>query len=119
MWLFQTNRSESFKDPQRNTRSLPTLGNRSPPAFVRTVVSNPYLTAFRFNQRFTFVDVGSTLYRYGESFAGVNRIKITKAGILDDVELLNTNELTKEVYVKGRVTWLQPHESAAQYPGEH
>ncbi|KAH9215495.1 Mss4-like protein [Leptodontidium sp. 2 PMI_412] len=62
---------------------------------------------------------GTTLFRYGESFGGKTGTKIIKAGILDDLNVINNGQPTKEVYTARRVTWLMPQEGAAQYKGEH
>ncbi|KAJ2896242.1 hypothetical protein MKZ38_005736 [Zalerion maritima] len=53
-------------------------------------------------------DCGSTLFRDGSSFPGS---KIVKAGVLDDIEEAKP---LAELYVKHRVSWVDPVEGTAQ-----
>lgn len=42
---------------------------------------------------------------------------ILRAGILDDIGILNEHEPKVEIYTDGRVSWISPAEGANQFTG--
>ncbi|KAK5309994.1 hypothetical protein LTR70_009817 [Exophiala xenobiotica] len=59
-------------------------------------------------------DCGTTLYRYGDTFGGIDGMMIVKAGILDDVNVINSTKPGAELYAPGRVQWVAALEGANQ-----
>ncbi|KAK5075791.1 hypothetical protein LTR24_009882 [Lithohypha guttulata] len=57
---------------------------------------------------------GTTLYRYGDTFGGIDGMMIVKAGILDDVNVINSTKPGAELYAPGRVQWVAALEGANQ-----
>jgi len=57
---------------------------------------------------------GTTLYRYGDTFGGVDGMRIVKAGILDDVNVINNTKPGAELYAPERVQWVSALEGANQ-----
>lgn len=46
-----------------------------------------------------------------------DEILIVRAGLFDDLELLNEERPVVELYIKGRVDWVCPLEGAQQFEG--
>ena len=46
------------------------------------------------------------MYRYGDTFGGVNGDKIIQAGVLDNLDDLNANKPHLEMFVEARVDWV-------------
>ncbi|RVX69162.1 hypothetical protein B0A52_07138 [Exophiala mesophila] len=59
-------------------------------------------------------DCGTTLFRYGDSFGGVDGMRIIKAGILDDVNVINSIKPGAELFSNERVSWVSALEGAGQ-----
>ncbi|KAL2407232.1 hypothetical protein ABEF95_004236 [Exophiala dermatitidis] len=59
-------------------------------------------------------ECGTTLYRYGDSFGGKDGMRIIKAGILDDVGVINSNKPGVELFAPERVKWVASVDGAAQ-----
>ncbi|KIV95677.1 hypothetical protein PV10_03301 [Exophiala mesophila] len=59
-------------------------------------------------------DCGTTLFRYGDSFGGVDGMRIIKAGILDDVNVINSIKPGAELFSNERVSWVSAVEGAGQ-----
>ncbi|OCT53524.1 DUF636 domain protein [Cladophialophora carrionii] len=57
---------------------------------------------------------GTTLFRYGDSFGGIDGMRIIKAGILDDVNVLNQTKPGAELYAPERIKWVAALEGAGQ-----
>ena len=51
-------------------------------------------------------DCGTTLFRHGEAFGGINGMRVIKAGILDDVNIINDTKPGAELFTPGRVKWV-------------
>ncbi|KAL2818745.1 Mss4-like protein [Aspergillus cavernicola] len=63
-------------------------------------------------------DCGTPIYGHRINPSGVpDEITIVRAGIFDDIEVLNRNEPAAELYIGGRVNWLCPLEGAVQSVG--
>jgi hypothetical protein len=52
-------------------------------------------------------DCGTTVFRYGDSFGGPDGMRIIKAGVLDDVDVLNNTKPGAELYASERISWVQ------------
>ncbi|EXJ89350.1 hypothetical protein A1O3_02417 [Capronia epimyces CBS 606.96] len=59
-------------------------------------------------------DCGTTLFRYGDSFGGVDGLRIIKAGILDDVDVINHLKPGAELFTSRRIKWVASLDGAAQ-----
>ncbi|KAK5198528.1 hypothetical protein LTR92_000999 [Exophiala xenobiotica] len=59
-------------------------------------------------------DCGTTLFRYGDTFGGVNGMRIIKAGVLDDVNVINSSKPGAELFAPERITWVEGIEGAGQ-----
>jgi len=46
------------------------------------------------------------LFRYGETFGGIDGMRIIKAGILDDVEIINNTKPGAELFAPERISWV-------------
>ena len=57
-------------------------------------------------------DCGTTLFRHGEAFGGINGMRIIKAGILDDVNIINNTKPGAELFAPKRVEWVAPLDGA-------
>jgi hypothetical protein len=57
-------------------------------------------------------DCGTTLFRHGETFGGINGMRIIKAGILDDVNIINNTKPGAELFAPERVEWVAPLDGA-------
>jgi len=62
-------------------------------------------------------DCGTTLFRYGDSFGGVDGMRLIKAGILDDVGVINQMKPGGELFAPERIKWVAPIEGAGQMEG--
>jgi hypothetical protein len=51
-------------------------------------------------------DCGTTLFRHGDSFGGINGMRVIKAGILDDVDIINNTKPGAELFAPKRVKWV-------------
>ncbi|KAI1611591.1 Mss4-like protein [Exophiala viscosa] len=60
---------------------------------------------------------GTTLFRYGDSFGGKDGMRIIKAGVLDDVSVVNSAKPTGELYSNERIQWVEPVQGADQTKG--
>lgn len=61
--------------------------------------------------------IGTTLFRYGDSFGGVDGMRIIKAGILDDVNVINSIKPGAELFAPERVSWVSEVGGANQVEG--
>lgn len=59
-------------------------------------------------------DCGTTLYRYGDTFGGIDGMRIIKAGILDDVSVINGIVPGAELFVPERIKWVSGLPDAKQ-----
>ena len=57
-------------------------------------------------------DCGTTLFRHGEAFGGINGMRVIKAGILDDVDVINNTKPGAELFAPRRVEWVTPLDGA-------
>ncbi|BCS27256.1 GFA family protein [Aspergillus puulaauensis] len=63
-------------------------------------------------------DCGTPIYGFKIKPSGEeDEILIVRAGIFDDMELLNEQRPVAELYVKGRVGWVCPLEGTQQFEG--
>lgn len=60
---------------------------------------------------------GTTLFRYGDSFGGIDGMRIIKAGILDDVNIINSIKPGAELYAPERIKWVSEVSGAGQLDG--
>lgn len=60
--------------------------------------------------------VGTTLYRYGDSFGGIDGMRIIKAGVLDDINVINSIKPSTELFAPERVSWVNEIDGANQVP---
>lgn len=51
-------------------------------------------------------DCGTTLFRYGDTFGGIDGMRVIKAGILDDVEIINNTKPGAELFAPERIAWV-------------
>lgn len=61
--------------------------------------------------------VGTTVYRWGDSFGGEAGMRIIKAGVMDDVDLINNTKPGAELYASERIRWVAAVEGANQMDG--
>ena len=61
--------------------------------------------------------VGTTLFRYGETFGGRDGMMVVKAGILDDVDVINSHKPGAELYAPERVKWVAQVEGTDDLEG--
>lgn len=59
-------------------------------------------------------NIGTTLFRYGDSFGGPSGMRIIKAGILDDVNIINNTKPGAELFAPERISWVEKIEGAQQ-----
>jgi len=57
------------------------------------------------------------VFRYGDSFGGKDGMRIIKAGVLDDVSVVNSAKPTGELYSDERISWIAPIGGADQKEG--
>jgi hypothetical protein len=57
-------------------------------------------------------DCGTTLFRHGDSSGGINGMRIIKAGILDDVNVINNTKPGAELFAPERIKWVAPLDGA-------
>ncbi|MBE3047138.1 hypothetical protein IMZ48_32370 [Candidatus Bathyarchaeota archaeon] len=62
----------------------------------------------------TIVPLGTSLYGVNSGAPGVT---IVRAGIFDNLELLNEHTPKAEIYINGRVSWVRSVEGADQCVG--
>lgn len=58
--------------------------------------------------------IGTTLFRYGDSFGGIDGMRIIKAGILDDISVINNTKPGAELFAPERVQWVAALEGSDQ-----
>ena len=64
------------------------------------------------------ISLGTPLYGYKVKPAGEPEdITILRAGILDDINLLDQSKPQVEIYTKSRIAWVCPLEGAGQFTG--
>lgn len=51
------------------------------------------------------------MYRYGDTFGGIDGDRIIQAGILDDLGDINTNKPVLEMFIEARVDWVHSLET--------
>lgn len=61
-------------------------------------------------------DCGTTLFRYGDAFGGKDGMRIIKAGILDDLSVINSIIPGAELFAPERVKWVKEIDEAKQLP---
>lgn len=63
--------------------------------------------------------LGTPLYgmRVDSDGAAVGDITVLRAGIFDDLEVLNEHKPDLEIYINGRVNWLTTVEGADEFDG--
>lgn len=59
-------------------------------------------------------DCGTTLWRHGDAFGGIDGMRIIKAGILDDVNVINSIKPGAELFAPERIAWVPAVEGAGQ-----
>ena len=57
------------------------------------------------------------MFRYGDSFGGINGLKIIKAGILDDVNVINNTMPTTELFAPQRIEWVKAVDGVGDVDG--
>jgi hypothetical protein len=60
------------------------------------------------------VAIGTTLFRFGDSFGGPDGMRIIKAGILDDVNIINNTKPGAELFAPERIKWVPALDNAGQ-----
>lgn len=60
---------------------------------------------------------GATLYRWGDSFRGINGMRIVQARILDDSSVTNNTKTSLEMFVENRIEWLHGLDGVDQFEG--
>lgn len=73
-----------------------------------------YVSSFKNCIPIIILFIGTTLYRYGDSFGGKDGMRIVKAGILDDVNLINNAKPSAELFAPERIKWVAPIDGAGQ-----
>lgn len=58
-------------------------------------------------------DCGSTLFRFGDSFGGRDGMRIIKAGVLDDVNVINSIKPGSELFAPERIEWVSKVEGSS------
>lgn len=61
--------------------------------------------------------LGTTLFRYGDAFGGKDGMRIIKAGILDDINVINSIKPGAELYAPERIKWVGAVAEANQLDG--
>jgi len=59
-------------------------------------------------------DCGTTLWRHGDAFGGVDGMRIIKAGVLDDLAVINSVRPGAELFAPERVKWVAALDGAGQ-----
>lgn len=59
-------------------------------------------------------DCGTTMWRHGDSFGGREGMRLIKAGILDDVNVINGIKPGAELFAPERISWVAALEGAGQ-----
>ncbi|KAB8072113.1 Mss4-like protein [Aspergillus leporis] len=62
-------------------------------------------------------DCGTPLYGHRIESGVPDKITIVRAGIFDDLEMLNQHKPKAEIYINGRVSWNCPLEGVDQFAG--
>ena len=57
---------------------------------------------------------GTTLYRWGDSFGGKDGMRIIKAGVMDDVDVINNTKPGAELFAPERIKWVGAIDGAGQ-----
>ncbi len=57
---------------------------------------------------------GTTLFRYGDTFGGPDGMRIIKAGILDDVNIINNTKPGAELFAPERIKWVAGLDGSAE-----
>ena len=65
----------------------------------------------------TNVYAGTMMFRWGDSFGGREGKRIVQAGVLNDIEDLNSIKPELEMFVAERLEWIPPLEGLAQHEG--
>lgn len=64
------------------------------------------------------IPAGTPLYGLKINSSGApDEITILRAGIFDDVEILNEHKPEAEIYTNGRISWVNAAEGANQFTG--
>lgn len=61
--------------------------------------------------------LGTTVFRFGDTFGGPDGMRIIKAGVLDDVEIINNTKPGAELFAGERIKWIPAAEGAQQLSG--
>jgi len=59
-------------------------------------------------------DCGTTLFRHGDTFGGIDGMRIIKAGVLDDVDILHSTKPGAELFAPERIKWVSQMDEAGQ-----
>jgi len=59
-------------------------------------------------------DCGTTLWRHGDAFGGRDGMRLIKAGILDDLNVINSIKPGAELFSPERVSWVPAVDGAGQ-----
>jgi hypothetical protein len=57
------------------------------------------------------------MYRWGDSFGGVDGMRIIQAGVLDDHGVIDETNIVLEMFVEQRVEWVCQLEGVDQFEG--
>lgn len=88
--------------PRKSARSQ-IQARRSPRTSAVTAV--PLYSGELLSTTHTYIPL--TLSRYGDTFGGIDGMRIIKAGILDDVNIINATKPGAELFAPERISWVQ------------
>lgn len=57
------------------------------------------------------------MYRWGDSFGGIDGMRIIQAGVLDDASVASETKLELEMFIENRVGWLTALQGVGQFQG--
>jgi hypothetical protein len=106
--------SENFKVLSGTPKQISKIadsGKEITSKFIREAPQVSRLIARPFSGHFCS-DCGTTLFRHGDSFGGINGMRIIKAGILDDVNIINNTKPGAELFAPKRINWVTPLDGA-------
>ena len=106
--------SESFKVLSGTPKQISKIadsGKEITSKFIGGALQVSRLTARPLSGHFC-PDCGTTLFRHGDSFGGINGMRVVKAGISDDVNIINSTKPGAELFAPERIKWVAPLDGA-------
>ncbi|KIW91656.1 uncharacterized protein Z519_07624 [Cladophialophora bantiana CBS 173.52] len=61
--------------------------------------------------------MGTTMWRYGDAFGGIDGMRVIQAGIVDDIDAINNHQCENEFLVPKRATWIPALDGVRQDDG--